>query len=328
MDRKLLIVATADGKDILGLDDYTLDLAYGSGENDFECSFDGEALNGKERIYIDGTGYGGIVDSIEYDTQQRVPKYKGRTWQGVLNSRIVQPPKNQAYLTVKGEVNEVLRSLVSLLGLNNLFEVRTTSTGKFITHQFNRYVKAYDSIKAMVEQYDLKLCFKCKGSKVELWAEPAQSITSVDSDLMDFKIEQFKNKPNHLICLGQGELVDRTVIHLYADVNGKISKVQSIFGIDEIVEVYDYSNAEDTAELEKGGRERFEELLGAGKVEADLKKQGDWEVGDIVTATELQTGLKVVAKITKKIIKASRGVSEITYEIGQKGDNNGENRGI
>ena len=57
---------------------------------------------------------------------------------------------------------------------------------------------------------------------------------------------------NHLICLGLGELKNRTVIHLYADANGVISRTQTQFGSDEVTNVYDYAGAE-TENLIKSG---------------------------------------------------------------------------
>ncbi len=317
MERNILIVSDEAGKDLYAIQDYELDLAYGSGENDFELSFEKYTLKGKERIYLDGTGYGGIVDSIEYDTRERLPTYRGRTWQGILNSRIIEPPKNEPYLTVNGEVNTILKTLIQKLNLDGLFVVEDVSTGLLITHTFARYVKAYDAISEMLFANDLKLLFKVVSGKVQIKAVQMDVITSVDSDLMDFKIEQFKNKPNHLICLGKGELTQRTILHLYADAKGNISKTQTIFGLGEYTDVYDYSSAEDIKELEKYGIRRLLELRDEDKVEADVIKQGEWEVGDTVKATEMNTGLLVESKIRKKIIKSKDGYTDVVFDVGE-----------
>ncbi len=323
MDNGLLIVANADGEDMFGLDDYTLDLAYGSGENDFELTFEGERLEGGERIYIDGTGYGGIVDSVEYDTAKGVTIYRGRSWQGILNSKIIEPPPSNpyAYFSTSTGLAFELKQLLRI------------PTGNFFTYpkrawdrdsdlkfreKFPRYCKAYDGLIGILNQRDLKLCFKATHGRVEMWIERAKTITSVDSDLMDFKIEKYTNKPNHLICLGKGELEDRTVIHLYVNSRGDIREVGSNHTVNGITEVYDYSNAEDEEELRRGGIERLKELTGIDKVEVDLKKNGDWEVGDIVEATDQETGIKVRQKITKKIVKVKNGEIAISYEIGER----------
>ena len=42
---------------------------------------------------------------------------------------------------------------------------------------------------------------------------------------------------NHLICLGQGELKNRIVRHLYVDQNGNIGSTQYYTGVDEIAAV-------------------------------------------------------------------------------------------
>ena len=44
---------------------------------------------------------------------------------------------------------------------------------------------------------------------------------------------------NHLICLGSGELRNRTVVHLYVDGNGNISQTQTFTGLEERAEVLD-----------------------------------------------------------------------------------------
>ena len=61
-----LIYTNASGEDVGVLQGFTLDLAYGSDENDFqlEVSIDNQAIEAGAYIYIDGTEYGGIVDGL------------------------------------------------------------------------------------------------------------------------------------------------------------------------------------------------------------------------------------------------------------------------
>ena len=81
--------------------------------------------------------------------------------------------------------------------------------------------------------------------------------------------EQNKNKVNHLICLGKGDLATREVIHLYIDQFGRIGDVQYYTGIAEIVETYDNSNTED---LRNDGIKRFTEIRNTDKAEIDLSE--------------------------------------------------------
>ncbi len=319
MDRQLLIIADKDGHDIAAVQDYTLDLAYGSGENDFELHLDDYELKGDEYIYLDGTGYGGIVDSITYDTNTKKTVYKGRTWHGILQSRIITPPYDEDYYYASGDIDSIVWDLLSEYDLHYLFmpEQFEDSDCEVDKYKFKRYQTVYDGMCDLLSKYGYKPVFKVKMPEVQIALEKINTITSVDSDLMDFQIEKVVNSVNHLICLGKGELKERTVIHLYADDKGNISKQQSIFGKKENIAVYDYPNAETPEDLEKDGRKRLKELNSSGRVDVDLNEIGDWEVGDYVQATETSTGLTVKSRIKKKIIKVKDGYADISFDIGE-----------
>lgn len=70
-----------------------LDLAFGKDENDFACRvhISNHCCEKGYFIYAEGTEYGGIVDSIEVDTASDSVTYSGRSWQGMLESRVILP---------------------------------------------------------------------------------------------------------------------------------------------------------------------------------------------------------------------------------------------
>ena len=122
---------------------------------------------------------------------------------------------------------------------------------------------------------------------------------------------------NHLICLGQGELTDRLVVHLYTDVDGNIGRTQDFFGVDERVAVYDYGNAETEAELIKGGTERLESLKDYKEMTVEVADVAA-DIGDIVGGREYTTGFLIRREITQKIIKIERGRIKTQYKVGGK----------
>ena len=67
-----LIVTDATGKPVASHASYTLDLAFGSGENDFDLQVEDAALKAGSRIMIDGTEYGGIIDDTERPEFDRI----------------------------------------------------------------------------------------------------------------------------------------------------------------------------------------------------------------------------------------------------------------
>mgnify|MGYP001107282440 CR=1 FL=1 len=323
-----LIVTDATGKPVASHASYTLDLAFGSGENDFDLQVEDAALKAGSRIMIDGTEYGGIIDDTDVDVDGGLSTvtWHGRDWHGVLASKIIEPDGNNDYLTLSGTIPVIMRTLVSRAGLQGLFAVTEESADHKTPCQFDRYVDLYSGLVKMLRASGLKLRLRNDGDKVAMSAMPVRTIgDSIDSDLIDFTVKQAAHPINHLICLGKGELKDRTVIHWYADANGTFSHTQTLKGLDERTATYELSNAE-ADELEDKGRQKFQELRNTSTIDVDIPDGIDADVGDLVTGRDNNTGLVVTAEISKKIVKVSGGVLTVTYESGgaSAGGNSGE----
>ena len=323
-----LIVTDATGKPVASHASYTLDLAFGSGENDFDLQVEDAALKAGSRIMIDGTEYGGIIDDTDVDVDGGLSTvtWHGRDWHGVLASKIIEPDRNNDYLTLSGTIPVIMRTLVSRAGLQGLFTVTDESADHKTTCQFDRYVDLYSGLVKMLRASGLKLRLRNDGDKVSMSAMPVRTIgDSIDSDLIDFTAKQAAHPINHLICLGKGELKDRTVIHWYADANGTFSHTQTLKGLDERTATYELSNAK-ADELEDKGRQKFQELRNTSTIDVDIPDGIDADVGDLVTGRDNNTGLVVTAEISKKIVKVSGGVLTVTYESGgaSAGGNSGE----
>lgn len=318
-----LIYMNHSREDVGILHEYKLDLAYGIDENDFELQIPASAHCCGEGffLYIEGKEYGGIVDSIGSDTDAQEVTYTGRTWHGVLNSKIIEPNTGAGYLVLNGEANAILGALISRLGLADLFVASGENSGLTITsYKMNRYIAAYDGIRKMLDTVAGKLRFTLADGKVILSAHPRGDYTQngeLDSDLVGLKVKRHYHPVNHLICLGRGELADREVIHLYVDAAGNISKNQTFTGIDERTDVYDNSNAESLEDLESGGVDRLKELALADEVETAFDEDDDiYDVQDLVGATDNITGLTATAEITKKIVTIESGQITISYKVG------------
>ena len=78
-------------RDIGVMQNFTLDLAYGEDENNFELTTvtENNVCQSGYYIYAEGTDYGGIIDGIEVKTNSGLLCYKGRTWHGILESKII-----------------------------------------------------------------------------------------------------------------------------------------------------------------------------------------------------------------------------------------------
>lgn len=317
-----LIITDSKHVDVRSAVDYTLDCAWGKEENDFELVVSGAStIDAGAYVYIDGSECGGVVDAMEDQLTAGVSTltYGGRTWHGMLANKILEPDKGKDYLTVSGTASTVIGSLISRVGLDGVFDAVDSPTAGAQTiksYQFDRYVDAYSGLRKMCAASGLKLRLAYASGKVRVWAEPvAHYGDSIDSDLIDFDATRTWRKPNHLIGLGKGDLAARVVVHWYADAKGNVSQSQSLKGVDEITQVYDYSNAE-TAELNQKTREKLQELQSEGEVKVTVRDDANvvFDVGDTVTARDNLTGITVNATISKKIVKVSGGVMSVDYE--------------
>lgn len=315
-----LIYTNQNREDIGVLQDFSLDLAFGSGENDFELTVSREnnVAQAGCYIYIQGTEYGGIIDAVKSDTGTAEVTYSGRTWHGILNSKILEPDSGQAYLTVSGDANTVLSTLIVRMGLGALFQALSTPSGITVkSYQFDRYISGYNGILKMLKTVGAKLRIAHNGTNVVISAVPVTDYTQdgVSDDQTALTVLKTKNKVNHLICLGTGELADRMVVHLYADAAGNISRTQTFTGLNEYTAVYDYSSVESEDDLVAGGTERFRELLQQDQLDVNFPESDDiYSVGDIVGATDNVTGISIAVPVTKKIVKIEGDLVSVTIE--------------
>lgn len=312
-----ITVTDAYGTDIAHILDYSLDLAYGTDEQDFTLSFGTEPrLTAGCRVYIDGTEYGGIVDGVSSDTIDNEPSYFGRSWTGVLAGKVIVPQAGYDYYTVSGDANACIGTVLSYIGVDSLFQADSASSGITISnYSFERFVDAYTGLRAMLKASGAKLRMVNDQGVVKVSAAAiATYADTVDDNLMDFEVSRNWRTVNHLVCMGEGELKNRTVIHLYADGDGVVSQTQTFFGLDEITATYDYNNA-DAAELLAEGTKKLEEMQSGGETRATINTE-TIEVGDIITAVDNSLNITVVAEVTKKVVQTNNGVLDVTYETG------------
>lgn len=316
-----LIYMNSSMQDIGVIKAYNFDLAFGSDENNFELKVgvNDHCCDAGYYVYIEGTEYGGIIDAVASDTAAEEVTYTGRTWHGILNSKVLCPDSGQDYLTLSGNANTVLSTLISRMGLTSIFAASSdTSALTISSYKMERYITGYDGIKKMLKAVNGKLVMSYNGTKVILSAVPIVDYTAdgvFDSDILSFTAKKTSKKVNHLICLGKGELKNRTVIHLYADTSGSISQMQTQTGLDEYAAVYDNSNAESLQKLIESGSERLAELQKQDDLSVSLNEGEDvFDVGDIVGAVDNVTGIAISVPISKKIISIQNDYLSAAYE--------------
>ena len=333
-----LILTTTDGKEIR-------EQSFSSFECDLtnlmtfqltipSADFDSYLVEGA-RVYVPGTEFGGIIGITGSNTKDKTVTMTGHNWRGLLNYKVISPPAGADYKIVSGELNSIIRGLIADANISNLFVVPEVSTGITLSnYKFYRYATLYQGIEKMLNEVqnlgdyppyrmDLKFTQAQAGlpGYVSIQAVEAvdysETIELSQDNRLDFTIQKKRDGVNHLICLGQGELAQRTVRHLYADRMGKISQTQTLFGVDEIVEIYDNSGAENPTTLIEEGTKRMQEVTNNETFEMDAAELNiDVAIGDKIGGRDYITGITCADYVTNKIYKIENGATSIEYTIG------------
>lgn len=315
------LILTRDGTAYASVQAASLDLAFGEDENDYELVLPDDVaglVSAHDVWMIDGTEYGGVVDGIQSDVADgaNVVTFSGRSLQGILSHKILQPDKGQDYLKVSGTVTQVLTQIISRCGLGELFTAADNDLA--VSGQFDRYTDAYTGLRKLLASYSCALVFRCMDDTVVLDATPLDDTNgTLDSGSMDFTAKREYRRTNHLIGLGEGELKDRAISHWYADENGNVSQKQTLTGLDEVADTYEYTNAEASELSEKTKEELESRQEGTGTIDVTMRDGTDHNVGDLLSAVDDVTGVSVRAAVTKKIVRITDGVLSVDYEVGQ-----------
>lgn len=317
-----IIVAAPDGTELRCMLFSEYDFEVGDEENSFLVTIprpEWESVANDSRIYIPGTEYGGLYKRLESDTKNNSVSVGGLTWRGMLQKKIISPPSGQDYATDSGELNAILGARVSA-AFPGLFVGSSESTGVTVSYQYYRYVTLYDGLKALLKSvgYKMQIEYDQVQRKVVVSAVPIVDYSSeieYSSDMSaDYSMIIDRTGINHLICLGQGELKNRIVEHLYVDANGVISQTQTFFGENEIAETYDYAGAT-REDLIKSGADQLKGELNLNEFAIELESEREVQIGDIVGSRDYITGYTVTAPITTKIVKFEDGFVKIEYKL-------------
>lgn len=297
--------------------------------NDFEIrlpksEWDRESIGYKGRVYIPGTEYGGIVKNIESISESNEVVFSGPTWRGMLEYKVVEPPLGEEHLILSGELNETLKTLIGDR-FEDLFAVSTENTGVQVQNwSVDRYVTLYDAIMKLLDQYGYRLDIKyiqpegLEYGYVQIGAKEKKILNEeYDQECsINLDIEDYRAGVNHLVCAGEGENQDRTILHLYVQEDGTIGDEQYYYGLDEVAAVYIFTSA-DANQLRQDGTKRLKDLQNYKKCQMTIEDV-DLEIGDIVAGYDEVTDTTVMKPIKKKILKINDGQLTIDYEV--KGD--------
>lgn len=324
------IFTDADRKDrAVFSESFSLDMETGEGTND-EIVITIPARIYKKNdhksdgyIYSPGTEYGGIFTHMERNVSDKSVKLRGRTWRGLLDTRITMPPAGQDYLTVSGDLNACIRTLLGN-AFEDLYTVSDEPT-KSVSYQVPRFYTVRRAIEDMLDDNGYRLSIKAVSGKdaffVELAAEPvvdySEDVEISEDSNVKFSIVKPSRKYTHIVAAGKGELKDRLVV-LYEITAKSVKEVTSIpDGIDKFVYFLDYPNAESKKELTDEAKKVAKDINANDSQDVTVDAESDvYDIGDIVGGRDYLTGIKIKEAITQKIVRYKRGYLSIEFKVG------------
>lgn len=254
--------------------DFTLDIAYGKDENDFEIVTNENVLQQGYYFFIPDSECGGIIDEVEATTNQASVTYRGRSFQGIFDSYnmleinafdgLVVDNDN---LIINAKPSQILNGIVNQLQLP--FEVVTDDDLVSMTVERNQGV--YSFLRSICEPNNYKIKFDAFSVTIT-GAIDYSSDDYYDTSLYNVKVKNSSKVPNHLIGVYKRDGENTIVKHLYFNENGEVQPYYEldsmhgfeplhdyeyervtdnkvITGIDEVVEVIEGGNCVETMDL-------------------------------------------------------------------------------
>ena len=297
---------------------------YDVSKNDFELTL---LLEDRDPLftigslfYKENTETGGAVHRLKINTSDNTVTMIGPTFRGLLEKEYVQPSNGSAYLTLNGEANACINTLIGDR-FDGLFVVDNIGASNIYIKYDVRDINLLQALEKALGSSNARLCIRHRiDGKVHLYAEKINDLSDTlryDNDYQIGMIVKTESKPyNHIIALGKGELLDRLRINLYLQTDGSWSESNQVYtGLDRKTYKHEDVNVDDRAELIKNATEKAIEANESDTLEISFGADNA-ELFDIVGAKENITGISFKEPITQKIIKISDGDISISYKVG------------
>lgn len=322
-----LIITNSAGRDIAELQAFQLD-SDTNGEKTVEVTVPAQKwkdyMTFGTRVYVPGTEIGGLIGQLYTDTASNTVSLMGRTWRGVLNSKIIVPPSGSNYYRISGELNSNIQELIGTR-FGNLFQVSSEYTVTVTNFKFPRFCTLLEGIEKMLKSVGYRLSIVYRQGEpngsgyVEIGAVPAvdysEQIELSQDSRLNFTLYDIRDGVNHLICGGKGELEDRNIVDLYVQPDGSISGTKYYTGLNEIEYFYENTSTE-TEELEEAAADYLREMMNRKEYRMDVEALNlDVAIGDSIGGRDYITGLYLSKPVENIILTIQDGVISKEYVV-------------
>jgi len=271
-------------------------------------------------IYIEGTEWGGPVERVRHISSEEQVRLQGPCWRGLLLRRVICPEAGQTHLIIENqEANSAIRSLLGS-GTDDLFCVSHEDSGLACSASL-RYDTLLDALDEMLADAGGRLNVVFCDGAVNLSSMPSRDM----SDAVEFSQEydarlvtdSSARVYNHIIALGNGEMLERQVVELWLTSDGKVTSDPSL--ADSTVRgtmLYDYPSVESLEELERSARRKLLAQAGKSSMEIEMSDDVDLELTDRASVRDPLTGMTASLRVISRDLNISHSGTVITHRLG------------
>lgn len=278
-------------------------------------------------VYINGTEYGGLVSSVNKNTNDGTVTVKGVLWRGLLAMRIISPPSGSAYqVYTNTELNALIADVIGN-DYGGLFSCVTISTGVTTSCQFRYTQKLKGLTKALAQEGFTLSCVYWASIKAVLTEARActdySSYADISSDLgIGLSITAGRvDDYNHCIALGTGELTERMVREIWM-LDGTVYTARPAALTEEKLRsmVFDYPNAESADELLQSASSALLQYAAMTSAEIDLQKAQEQlninlKLGDVIQTIDRDLNISAAKKVSQRILTMTASGTTIRTEV-------------
>ncbi len=264
-------------------------------------------------VYISDSEWGGPVERIRHSSSDDAVRVYGTCWRGLLTRRAVCPAAGSTHVTfTNADASAVIGALLGGW-MPHFFSAETGSSG-IICSGIIRYRNMLEALYSVLGDASARLCVSFSEGRVRLRAERIADLSGLVELSEEYESmiisERSMHRYNHIIALGQGEMLDRTVAQLWLLPDGSVTEDPSAQGVPSTSEqksyIYDYPAVESPAMLKSEAEKKLKSLAGGNSMEITVRGYGsELDLTDRVSVRDAMTDISGILSVWEKNLNIS-----------------------
>lgn len=274
-------------------------------------------------IYISESEWGGPVERVRHSTSDDTVRVYGACWRSLLARRAICPQEGETHVVYENmDANDILRSMLSGW-MTTRAGVYDGESGIRCSGRI-RYKNMLEAVDRLLDDSGGVLRVRFTEGMIKVWVEPVRDCSSDIEFSQEYECDIIASRTaaqyDHIIALGQGEMLERTVAELWLLQDGTVTDDGTSEGIIEAEEartlIYEYTAAESEESLKTAAGQKLVSYAGGESMEIVINGTSDeLELGDLAAVRDQLTEMLAVLRVTEKNLNISSGGVTVKHTL-------------